>query len=46
MLQQAGCACTLEDGADGQVKIIINKSTGATNVVSITPANYKCWFWY
>ena len=35
----AGCACTLEDGADGQVKIIINKSTGATNVVSITPAN-------
>ena len=35
----AGCPCTLEDGADGQVKIIINKSTGATNVVSITPAN-------
>ena len=30
---------TLADGADGQVKIIINKSTGATNVVSITPAN-------
>ena len=35
----ANAPCTLEDGADGQVKIIINKSTGATNVVSITPAN-------
>ncbi len=35
----ANAPCTLEDGADGQVKIIINKSTGATNVVTITPAN-------
>ena len=33
--------CTLEDGADGQVKIIINKSTGGTNAVSITPANFN-----
>ena len=33
--------CTLEDGADGQVKIIINKSTGGTNAVTITPANFN-----
>jgi len=33
--------CTLEDGADGQVKIIINKSTGGTNAVDITPANFN-----
>ena len=33
--------CTLEDGADGQVKIIINNSTGATNAVTITPANFN-----
>ena len=33
--------CTLEDGTDGQVKIIINKSTGATNTVDITPANFN-----
>ena len=33
--------CTLEDGTDGQVKIIINKSTGGTNTVSITPANFN-----
>ena len=32
---------TLADGADGQVKIIINKSTGGTNAVSITPANFN-----
>tara|TARA_Y100000592_G_C5288854_1_gene229853 strand:+ start:61 stop:522 length:462 start_codon:yes stop_codon:yes gene_type:complete len=31
---------TLADGADGQVKIIINKSTGGTNAVTITPANF------
>ena len=33
--------CTLEDGADGQVKIIINTSTGGTNAVTITPANFN-----
>ena len=33
--------CTLEDGTDGQVKIIINKSTGGTNAVDITPANFN-----
>ena len=37
----AGCPCTLEDGADGQVKIIINNSTGGTNAVDITPANFN-----
>ena len=30
---------TLADGSDGQIKIIINKSTGGTNAVTITPAN-------
>ena len=33
--------CTLEDGADGQIKIIINNSTGGTNAVTITPANFN-----
>ena len=37
----ANAPCTLEDGGDGQVKIIINKSTGATNTVEITPANFN-----
>ena len=27
--------CTLEDGGDGQIKIIINKSTGGTNAVKL-----------
>ena len=31
--------CTLADGSDGQVKIIINKSTSGTNAVTITPAS-------
>ena len=31
---------TLADGADGQVKIIINKSTGGSNPVTITPASF------
>ena len=31
---------TLADGADGQVKIIINKSTGGSNAVTITPASF------
>ena len=30
---------TVADGADGQVKIIINKSTAGTNAVTVTPAN-------
>jgi len=30
---------TVADGADGQVKIIINKSTAGTNTVTVTPAN-------
>ena len=37
----ADAPVTLEDGADGQVKIIINKSTGGTNAVTITPANFN-----
>jgi len=28
------------DGADGQVKIIINKSTAGTNAVTITPSSF------
>ena len=36
----ANAPCTLEDGADGQIKIIINKSTGGTNAVTITPATF------
>ena len=35
----ANAPVTLADGGDGQVKIIINKSTGGTNAVTITPAN-------
>ena len=31
---------TLADGSDGQIKIIINKSTGGTNAVTITPATF------
>lgn len=37
----ADAPVTLEDGSDGQVKIIINKSTGGTNAVTITPANFN-----
>ena len=32
---------TLADGSDGQIKIIINKSTGGTNAVTITPSNLR-----
>ena len=35
----ANAPCTLEDGADGKIKIIINKSTGGTKAVEITPTN-------
>ena len=31
---------TVANGADGQVKIIINKSTSGTNAVTITPASF------
>ena len=31
---------TLADGADGQVKIIINKSTSGSNAVTITPSSF------
>ena len=32
---------TLADGANGQIKTILNVSTGGTNVVTITPANLR-----
>tara|TARA_Y100001937_G_scaffold58915_1_gene80844 strand:- start:431 stop:898 length:468 start_codon:yes stop_codon:yes gene_type:complete len=32
---------TLADGSDGQIKIIINKSTSGSNAVTITPANFN-----
>ena len=32
---------TLADGANGQIKTILNVSTGNTNVVTITPANLR-----
>ena len=28
-------------GTDGQVKMILNSSTGGTNAVTITPSNFK-----
>ena len=31
----------MADGADGQIKIILNTSTGGTNNVVITPANLR-----
>ena len=34
-------ACSLADGADGQVKTVINTSTSNTNVVTITPSNLR-----
>ena len=34
-------ACAIADGADGQVKTIINVSTSGTNNVVITPANLR-----
>ena len=37
----ATATCTLEDGADGQVKIIVNNTTGGTNAVEITPTNFN-----
>jgi len=37
MLHQELRAITLADGADGQVKTILNVSTSGTNAVTITP---------
>ena len=37
----AGAPCTLADGANGQIKIILNVSTGGTNAVVITPSNLR-----
>jgi hypothetical protein len=37
----AAAPCTLEDGSDGQIKIILNTSTSGTNNVTITPANFR-----
>ena len=34
-------ACAMADGADGQVKTIINVSTSGTNNVVITPSNLR-----
>ena len=38
----AGAApCTLADGANGQIKIILNVSSSGTNAVTITPSNLR-----
>ena len=37
----AAAPVTLADGANGQIKTILNTSTGGTNAVTITPANLK-----
>ena len=37
----AAAPCTLVDGANGQIKTIINISTGGTNAVTITPSNLR-----
>ena len=34
-------SCALADGADGQVKTIINVSTSGTNAITITPTNLR-----
>ena len=33
--------CALADGADGQIKTIINVSTAGTNAITITPTNLR-----
>ena len=35
------CPVSLADGADGQIKILINNSANADNDVTITPANFN-----
>ena len=37
----AAAPVTLADGANGQIKTIINVSTGGTNAVTITPSNLR-----
>ena len=37
----AAAPVTLADGANGQIKTILNTSTSGTNAVTITPANLK-----
>ena len=37
----AQAPCTLADGANGQIKIIINVSTSGSNAVVITPTNLR-----
>ena len=37
----ANAPCTLADGANGQIKTIINVSTSGTNAVTITPSNLR-----
>ena len=37
----AAAPCTLADGANGQIKTIINVSTGGSNDIVITPSNLR-----
>ena len=37
----AAAPCTIADGANGQMKTIINVSTSGTNAITITPANLR-----
>ena len=37
----ANAPCTLADGANGQIKTIINASTSGTNDITITPSNLR-----
>ena len=37
----AAAPCTLADGANGQIKTIINVSTSGTNDITITPSNLR-----
>ena len=37
----AAAPCTIADGANGQMKTIINVSTAGTNAITITPANLR-----
>ena len=37
----AAAPCTLADGANGQIKTIINVSTSGANAVTITPTNLR-----
>jgi hypothetical protein len=40
----AAAPCTLADGANGQIKTIINVSTSGTNAVTITPSNLRGYY--